>query len=164
VQLLILGLACLAIFIWFLVELGLLRGTAGPNRYGRDPLQIDATGRAGAGIAHHGAGQGARTAARFATIALLTLSGAALVGELALPFVLVQHGPWSGGLSAVSPRMLVAPIEPRRQSRPSVAPNEPQRQPQPPVATIEPQRQPLPPAEPDQDMRTSGKFGLSTST
>jgi uncharacterized membrane protein YhaH (DUF805 family) len=30
--------ASLAISLWALVELGFLRGTAGPNRYGRDPL------------------------------------------------------------------------------------------------------------------------------
>jgi uncharacterized membrane protein YhaH (DUF805 family) len=32
------ALASLAISIWALVELGCLRGTAGPNRYGEDPL------------------------------------------------------------------------------------------------------------------------------
>ena len=34
------------IFLWFMVELGLLKGTQGPNAYGRDPLgrhQADAT-------------------------------------------------------------------------------------------------------------------------
>ena len=35
---LILSLASLAVSIWALVELGFLRGTAGPNRYGLDPL------------------------------------------------------------------------------------------------------------------------------
>jgi uncharacterized membrane protein YhaH (DUF805 family) len=34
----IFSLASFAISIWALVELGLLRGTAGPNRYGPDPL------------------------------------------------------------------------------------------------------------------------------
>lgn len=36
----------LLIFLWFLVELGFLKGTQGPNRYGPDPLgqkQADAT-------------------------------------------------------------------------------------------------------------------------
>jgi uncharacterized membrane protein YhaH (DUF805 family) len=51
---LILVLVCLSIGIWFFVELGFLRGTAGPNRYGPDPLQIDPTGRAGAGMANLG--------------------------------------------------------------------------------------------------------------
>ena len=32
------GLAGFAVSMWALVELGLLRGTAGPNRYGPDPL------------------------------------------------------------------------------------------------------------------------------
>jgi uncharacterized membrane protein YhaH (DUF805 family) len=32
------GLASLAILIWAFVELGCLRGTQGPNRYGADPL------------------------------------------------------------------------------------------------------------------------------
>jgi uncharacterized membrane protein YhaH (DUF805 family) len=31
-------LADLETTIWFVVELGFLRGTAGPNRYGPDPL------------------------------------------------------------------------------------------------------------------------------
>jgi uncharacterized membrane protein YhaH (DUF805 family) len=35
---LIFFLASLAVSIWALVELGFLRGTAGPNRYGPDPL------------------------------------------------------------------------------------------------------------------------------
>ena len=35
---LIILLASYAISIWALVELGFLRGTAGPNRYGDDPL------------------------------------------------------------------------------------------------------------------------------
>ena len=116
---LILGLACLSIAIWFVVELGFLRGTAGPNRYGPDPLQIDPTGRAGAGMADQGPGP----VARFATIALLTLSGAVLVAELALPIVLVQHGPWSRVLSAVSPRAPAAPNEAQRQPQPPAAPN-----------------------------------------
>lgn len=34
----VLSLAGLAISIWAMVELGLLRGTPGPNRYGPDPL------------------------------------------------------------------------------------------------------------------------------
>jgi hypothetical protein len=57
-----------------------------------------------------------------------------LVAELALPIVLVQHGPWSGALSAVSPRMPAAPNEAQRQPQPPTAPNEAQRQPQPPAA------------------------------
>jgi uncharacterized membrane protein YhaH (DUF805 family) len=32
------SLASLAISIWAFVELGCLRGTAGPNKYGPDPL------------------------------------------------------------------------------------------------------------------------------
>ena len=32
------ALASLIVWIWTLVELGCLRGTAGPNRYGEDPL------------------------------------------------------------------------------------------------------------------------------
>ena len=68
---LILGLACLSIIIWFLVELGFLRGMAGPNRYSPDPLQIGLTGSAGAGRGE-----------KFATIALLTLSGAVLVADI----------------------------------------------------------------------------------
>ena len=35
---LIFSLASLAVSLWALVELGFLRGTAGPNRYGPDPL------------------------------------------------------------------------------------------------------------------------------
>ena len=34
----VLQLAAFAISIWALVELGFLRGTVGPNRYGPDPL------------------------------------------------------------------------------------------------------------------------------
>ncbi|MGH6736944.1 MAG: DUF805 domain-containing protein [Methyloceanibacter sp.] len=33
-----LDLITAGIFLWFLVELGLLKGTLGPNRYGPDPL------------------------------------------------------------------------------------------------------------------------------
>ena len=116
-DIIILGGACFFIEIWFLIELGFLRGTAGPNRYGPDPLQIGLTGSAGRGE-------------KFATIALLTLSGVALVAELALPIVLVQHGPWSQVLSAVYPRMPAAPNEAQRQPPPA-APNEAQRQPPP---------------------------------
>jgi len=36
----ILGLIGVGISIWALVELGFLRGTAGPNSYGPDPLQV----------------------------------------------------------------------------------------------------------------------------
>jgi uncharacterized membrane protein YhaH (DUF805 family) len=35
----ILGLAAFAIGVWAFVELGCLRGTIGPNRYGPDPLE-----------------------------------------------------------------------------------------------------------------------------
>lgn len=35
---LVLGLASFAITVWSFVELGCLRGTAGPNQYGPDPL------------------------------------------------------------------------------------------------------------------------------
>src|SRR5271169_6159700 len=55
------------------------------------------------------ADQGAGPGARFATVVLLSLSGAVFVAELALPVVLVQHSPWSRVLSAVSPRMPTAP-------------------------------------------------------
>lgn len=34
----ILGLAALAVGIWYLVELGILRGTVGANQYGPDPV------------------------------------------------------------------------------------------------------------------------------
>ena len=37
---LILGLVGFGISIWATVELGFLRGTAGPNSYGPDPLQV----------------------------------------------------------------------------------------------------------------------------
>jgi uncharacterized membrane protein YhaH (DUF805 family) len=124
---LVLVLASLSIAIWFLLELGFLPGTAGPNRYGPDPLRIALTGSAGA-------------AARFATIALLTLTGAVFVAELALPVVLVQHGPWSRVVSAISPWMPAAPNEAQR--RPSAAPNGAQGQPQPPASPNEAQRRP----------------------
>jgi uncharacterized membrane protein YhaH (DUF805 family) len=39
---LILGLGALVLTIWGLIELGFLRGTRGPNRFGPDPLQHDA--------------------------------------------------------------------------------------------------------------------------
>jgi len=35
----VLGLALLIVGIWYLIELGILRGTVGPNRYGPDPLE-----------------------------------------------------------------------------------------------------------------------------
>jgi len=35
----ILNIALLIVGIWFLIELGFLRGTVGPNEYGPDPLQ-----------------------------------------------------------------------------------------------------------------------------
>lgn len=35
----IVGIAGFAIFVWFLVEFGCLRGTVGPNRFGPDPLE-----------------------------------------------------------------------------------------------------------------------------
>jgi uncharacterized membrane protein YhaH (DUF805 family) len=40
---LVLSLVSDAIGLWALVELGFLRGTAGPNRYGPDPLQAAAS-------------------------------------------------------------------------------------------------------------------------
>ncbi|HEY6992328.1 MAG TPA: DUF805 domain-containing protein [Xanthobacteraceae bacterium] len=36
-------LASFAITVWAIVELGFLRGTAGPNRYGPDPLALPAS-------------------------------------------------------------------------------------------------------------------------
>jgi uncharacterized membrane protein YhaH (DUF805 family) len=45
----ILGLGALVLSIWGLVELGFLRGTRGPNRFGRDPLQRDAITAAAVG-------------------------------------------------------------------------------------------------------------------
>ena len=39
----VLGVGSFVISIWALVELGFLRGTVGPNRYGPDPLQPPAT-------------------------------------------------------------------------------------------------------------------------
>ena len=36
---LFLGLAAFAVGVWAFVELGCLRGTIGPNRYGPDPLE-----------------------------------------------------------------------------------------------------------------------------
>jgi uncharacterized membrane protein YhaH (DUF805 family) len=38
----VLSLASLAISIWALVELGCLKGTTGPNKYGPDPLPAEA--------------------------------------------------------------------------------------------------------------------------
>jgi uncharacterized membrane protein YhaH (DUF805 family) len=38
---LILGLGTFVISVWCLVELGFLRGTRGPNRFGPDPLKHD---------------------------------------------------------------------------------------------------------------------------
>ena len=38
----LLGLASLAIGVWAFVELGCLRGTVGPNRFGPDPLVVPA--------------------------------------------------------------------------------------------------------------------------
>ena len=37
---LIFNLVSLAISLWMIVELGFLRGTSGPNRYGNDPLGV----------------------------------------------------------------------------------------------------------------------------
>lgn len=34
----VLGLATMAIAIWYLIELGILRGTVGENQYGSDPV------------------------------------------------------------------------------------------------------------------------------
>ena len=34
----ILGIAGIAVGIWYLIELGILKGTSGPNQYGSDPL------------------------------------------------------------------------------------------------------------------------------
>jgi uncharacterized membrane protein YhaH (DUF805 family) len=34
------GFVALAIYVWSFVELGCLRGTAGPNRFGPDPLML----------------------------------------------------------------------------------------------------------------------------
>ena len=39
----VLGLAAFAIGVWAFVELGCLRGTIGPNRYGPDPLEPTAS-------------------------------------------------------------------------------------------------------------------------
>jgi uncharacterized membrane protein YhaH (DUF805 family) len=38
----LLNLVAFAISIWMIVELGCLRGTVGPNKYGRDPLEAGA--------------------------------------------------------------------------------------------------------------------------
>jgi uncharacterized membrane protein YhaH (DUF805 family) len=35
----ILNIALLIVGIWYLIELGILRGTIGPNQYGPDPLE-----------------------------------------------------------------------------------------------------------------------------
>lgn len=35
----ILNIALLIVGIWYLIELGILRGTVGPNQYGPDPLE-----------------------------------------------------------------------------------------------------------------------------
>ena len=35
----ILDIGSLAVTVWVIVELGCLRGTQGPNRFGSDPLQ-----------------------------------------------------------------------------------------------------------------------------
>jgi uncharacterized membrane protein YhaH (DUF805 family) len=48
---LILGLAAFVISIWCLVELGFLRGTSGPNRFGPDPLKHDAAVAPSAAVA-----------------------------------------------------------------------------------------------------------------
>ena len=37
-----LGLVTMVVAIWFLIELGFLRGTVGPNDYGPDPLEAQA--------------------------------------------------------------------------------------------------------------------------
>jgi uncharacterized membrane protein YhaH (DUF805 family) len=34
----IIGIIAIAIGIWYLIELGILKGTSGPNQYGADPL------------------------------------------------------------------------------------------------------------------------------
>ena len=34
----VLNLAAIGIGVWILLELGFLKGTSGPNRYGADPL------------------------------------------------------------------------------------------------------------------------------
>lgn len=36
----ILGIGSLAVTVWIIVELGCLRGTQGPNRFGSDPLEV----------------------------------------------------------------------------------------------------------------------------
>ena len=36
----VVGIASLIVGIWYLIELGCLRGTAGPNAYGPDPLGL----------------------------------------------------------------------------------------------------------------------------
>ena len=38
----IFNIAFIIIGIWFLIELGFLRGTVGPNTFGPDPLQTPA--------------------------------------------------------------------------------------------------------------------------
>ncbi len=35
----ILGIGSFAVTVWIIVELGCLRGTQGPNRFGSDPLE-----------------------------------------------------------------------------------------------------------------------------
>lgn len=42
----LLGAVALVVGVWFLVELGFLRGTEGPNRYGPDPLGATTPARA----------------------------------------------------------------------------------------------------------------------
>lgn len=41
----VLAIAAFAIVVWAFVELGCLRGTPGPNRYGPDPLEVHAPQR-----------------------------------------------------------------------------------------------------------------------
>jgi uncharacterized membrane protein YhaH (DUF805 family) len=36
----ILGVGSLAVTVWVIIELGCLRGTQGPNRFGADPLEV----------------------------------------------------------------------------------------------------------------------------
>ena len=84
----ILVLASLSIIIWFLVELGFLRGTAGPNRYGADPrpMALEAPARAW----------------RFKAPDTASIAVVILLGSECALFVLMQHGPWSGALSETS--------------------------------------------------------------
>lgn len=98
-----------AICLWFLVELGFLRGTKGANRYGPDPLASSTPGRASWWIRWIGIPVGGLIA--LATVAIVVL--AMMFEMLLLPSGRVEpgHKLWSKDVNTLRAAQIIGPDE-----------------------------------------------------